>query len=395
MRIALDTRAITRASIRGIAIYQHALLSYLSKQDHTVFAIAERDKFRLPLPSNVTPVIVPVRGPEKLKGFIWSQIDLARTVKKLKVDIYHATDNDKMPVWDSARTIVTIHDVTPLILPDYITEWSKKPFSDRLIHQAYMQINKLFADAIITVSHASKHDISRTLKISSEKIHVVNNGYTSLHSVSRNRALKMISRYHIVPPYFLFFGGIEARKNLNTLVSAFTVFKKLHPQTKHNLVIAGQIKSVTAAEKTFQQLKVQLSLPENAHIRRSVVFPGEIAESNKGAVYQLAEALIYPSIYEGFGIPILEAMSAGTPVVTSNNSGMKEVAEEAALLVNPLVVEDWANAMVQISTNSALKEELVAKGKIRCKKYSWEKCGQQTEEIYKRTIFSDGKMLYS
>ncbi len=387
MKIALDIRALTRPSVRGIAFYEQALVRYFLKQGHEVYGIYENGEFNLPVPKNLK--LVRVSPPPRLGGFgglYWSQISLPKAVRSLNVDIYHATDNDKMPALDGTKTVVTMHDVSLFILSDEFTHWDKRPVSEKISRRMYIWIQKLFADAIITVSDASKKDIVDKFKINPSKIFVVHNGF-NLPKIQPSEGAKTLPlSYKIKSPYFLFLGGIEPRKNLLRLIMAFSLFKKKHPDDSHFLVIGGKVKDVPVAESTFSELHSQISKEENSHIKEFVIFPGEISEKDKGTIYKLSDGLIYPSIYEGFGIPILEAMSIGTPVVTSNTSGMKEAAGDAAYLVNSLDTGSIAKGLEDLVKNKNLIKKLVEKGFERSKMFSWEKCGKETEEVYKKVL---------
>lgn len=387
MRIALDIRALTRPSIRGIALYEQALVNYLLKGGHEVYGIYEKGELNLPIPKNLK--LAKVSPPPRLGGFgglYWSQISLPKAIRSLKVDIYHATDNDKMPTLDGTKTVVTMHDISLFVLPDEFTNWSKRPIPERISRLSCIFLQKMFADAIITVSFASKKDIVNRFNFNPSKIYVVYNGFNLPWKLPNKKAKKILLSYKIETPYFVVLSGIEPRKNLISLIRAFSLFKIKNPNDSHFLVIAGKIENVTVAGAYFKELNYELTKEENSHIRSFVLFPGEIAEKDKGVIYQMSEALVYPSVYEGFGIPILEAMSLRTPVITSNTSGMKEVAGDAAYLINPFDINSITKGLEVLVKNKNLRNELVKKGVERSKIFSWEKCGKETEEVYKRVL---------
>lgn len=387
MRIALDIRALTKPSIRGIAFYEQALVSYLLRRGHEVYGIYEKGELNLPIPKNLK--LVKVSRPPNLGGFgglYWSQIILPKAVRSLKVDIYHATDNDKMPILDGSKTVVTMHDVSLYILPNEFTNWSKRPISEKISRFSYIFIQKMFADAVITVSLASKKDIVDKFNFNSSKIHVVYNGFNLSRKLTGDKAKKTLLSYKIKNPYFVFLGGIEPRKNLISLIKAFSLFKRNNPDDSHFLIIAGKIENVSAAESYFRKMNSELSKKDNSQVRKFVLFPGEVSEEDKRAIYEMSDALVYPSIYEGFGIPILEAMGVGTPVITSDTSGMKEVAGDAAYLINPFDVNSIAKGLEILINNKNIRKELVKKGIERSKLFSWEKCGKETEEVYQRVL---------
>ena len=182
----------------------------------------------------------------------------------------------------------------------------------------------------------------------------------------------MFTKYSITGSFILFVGNISPRKNILALLQAFNKLKKRG--IKHKLVIAG---------KKDQRYEQVLKTLNELNLGGEVIFTGYVPEEDLPKLYNAADLFVYPSLYEGFGLPILEAMACGTPVVASNVSSLPEVAGDAGLLVNPQDVDALTNAMYKVLTDDKLKESLIDKGLERAKFFSWEKTARETLEVYK------------
>jgi len=284
-------------------------------------------------------------------------------------DIIH-TLHPFSPVKFKAKYIATIHDLTPLIS----NEWFLK--EDSLKFRFIIKKTTERADKIIAVSNSTKKDIVRFFNYPEENIEVVHLASDDIYKPLENKeGIEGIKRkYGISKKYILFVGTIEPRKNLLRLLSAFEKLKNKFKE--YQLVIVGQIGWIT--EKFFEKLK---NLLEN--VKKDVILTGYIPREDMVFLYNGCELFIYPSLYEGFGIPVLEAMSCGVPVITSNVSSLPEVGGDACVYVNPYDEEDILYKMEKVLSSEGLKKEMSKKGLERAKLFSWEKTAEKTLKIYK------------
>ena len=263
-----------------------------------------------------------------------------------------------IPWFSPFKTIVTVHDLSYLFFPN---EFLKKDLY-QLRNWTKYALKK--ACHIIAVSKTTKKDIVKEYSVPDEKISVVYNGYDP------STSLRMSNLQTNIKPYFLYVGTIQPRKNLSTLIKAFSRFHAKHPSFK--LIIAG--KKGWLYDSIFLQVS-QMQMTE------SIIFPGYVSDSEKIKLYQEATAYILPSLYEGFGIPILEAMSHKCPVIASFTSSLPEIGGEACLYFDPNSVDDLLDKMEIIQKNKTLVADLITKGAERINFFSWEVAGQQTLEI--------------
>lgn len=259
----------------------------------------------------------------------------------------------------SGLTVATIHDLIPL----RVQQENDQIGLDYRNDISYAIKN---SDYLITVSSASKSDIVQEFKFPEEKIFVVPNGvdYGSFNApVPEQQLLEVRNKYNLPKKFILYFGNIRKHKNVSNLISAYSLLPE-EMRNEINLVI-------TQGNAELQRLAYDLKLQGQVH------FTSFIDDEDKPALYKLAVSMVYISLYEGFGIPIIEAMAAGTPVITSSISSMPEVAGDAAILVDPLHTEDIASAMYRVIENLALRSEMTDRGYQNAQKYSWHNSGEK------------------
>ena len=282
-----------------------------------------------------------------------------------------------MPLVFNPKVVVTIPDLSCFIYPQYHTE-ANCQFVTRNVHQAARQ-----ASFIIAISESTKREIVRFLHVPEEKIRVVYLAAGDIfHQKCPSDSVAMIkNKYKINKRYFLSVGSIEPRKNLGRALIAFKALIEMK-KADYQFVITG---GKGWKNEAFYNLIRKLDIDEH------LVFTGYVPEEDLPALYQGADVFVYPSLYEGFGLPVLEAMASEVPVITSNTSSLPEVAGDAAILVNPTEVFEIYEAMEALATKPQLREELKVKGKERSTKFSWEKTAHQTLEIYKK-MFENGRV---
>ena len=283
-------------------------------------------------------------------------------------DIVHGTNYVVYPCQKSLR-VMTIHDLTCIKYPQY-TNGIVRTYSDRI-----KQCLK-WTDLVITVSQSTKQDIIELLGVPGDRICVTPpaSRYSPKYlSAQQIETIKREINYDFSQPYLLFVSTIEPRKNINNLILAFNYLKQKY-KIDHQLVLIGQ--KGWLYQSIFQTIA---SSPWNEQIH----YLGYLSDEIVALFYSQAEVFVYPSVYEGFGLPVLEAMTLGTPVITSNTSSLPEVAGDAAIFIDPQNVVQLADAIFQVIRDSQLRQKLIHKGKQRATLYSWEKTARATLEAYK------------
>lgn len=303
----------------------------------------------------------------------WEQVALRKACASNRADILHSP-YFASPLFPNVPTVVTIHDVITLVLPEYGAALHTRVYN-RLVSAAARK-----ARAVLTVSEAAKRDIVRVLGIAPDRIHVTYNAPDpDLRPATDGASLEaMRDGFGITGEYVLYFGGFDARKNVGRVVRAYHAARESF-SGPHRLVLAGSMNLVGhPLYPDPRPLVKELGLEEE------VIVTGRVSETDKQLLFSGATAFVFPSLYEGFGIPVLEAMACGAPVITSNSSSLPEVAGEAALLVDPSSVDEIARAMVRLVNDPGLREELRGKGLRRVSDFSWQESAQRTLDVYRR-----------
>lgn len=360
MRIGVNTRLLLKDKLEGIGRFSHEILQRLTIQLPEVQFIFYFDRpfsEEFIYSSNVLPRVVypPARHP--FLYYVWFEWSLPQYFKKDKLDLFFSPDGF-LSLSTKVPQMTVFHDLAFEHFPQGISKiglWYYKKYMPRFANIA----KHLFA-----VSHFTKNDIVKTYQVPEEKITVVCNGVSEqFKPLPPHEQQTVRNQYSQGKPYFLYVGSIHPRKNLRRLLLAFAQFKQ-HYQTPHQLLICGR--KAWNFEDVVQEY-------EQMPFKEEVLFTGKVSDSELAKLYASAEALCYVSLWEGFGIPILEAFSCHTPVITSNISSMPEIAHDAAILVNPYEIDEIQNALFQISHNPTMKTQLVQKGQERLKNYSWQK----------------------
>jgi len=371
MKIGFD---ISAQSLRrsGVGQYQHQLISHLLKidsaNDYLLYGFNVRNRKRLEgvrfdVPNCKTRVI-PI--PQRLVTLSWIYFRapaLDRIVKGC--DVYHVSEISMPPV-RKAKRVAFVHDLTTLLFPQFHV-----PSNVFVHHRRFERLDE--ADAILTNSETTKRDIVDRLMISPEKIHVTHLGADEcFRPLPKERIQPVLERHGIRQPYLLFVGSLEPRKNLETLILAFNRLKDKN-HIPHRLVLAGQ--------KGWLYEPILRAI-EASPFRSDIVLTDYLAEGDLPALMNGAEVFVYPSYYEGFGLPVLEAMQCGTPVVTSNVSSLPEVGGEACLYADPHSAEEIADRILAVVQGTDLRKTMSEKGIERSKSFSWDKCARETLKVY-------------
>lgn len=377
MRIGIDIRAITAAGQgRGLGIYAANLVKHLlqiDQQNQYFLFIAwnqEGPAVLSPLPPNA--MLVRLGRPTR-NIFVWDQLLWYPLFKRLRIDVFHSLVYG-VPFLCPCPRILTIHDVTPIIFPRFIHS-----FRHRFVFRFNFFTGK-FADRVITASTHSRYDLRHHLGISESKLTVVFDGVGPQYRVLSNHSEldDVKSRYGILGKFVLYVGGFDPHKNLPTLVKAFALLRRQYEwQESLSLVFVGKLSP--AADAVRSEVAAQ-------HIEEHVVFTDYVPEDDAVRLFNAAEVFVLPSFYEGFGLPVLEAMACGTLVVCSNAASLPEVVGNAAIQCSPESPQEFCDAMRNVLVNQTLQEDLRQKGLARVKQFSWDNTARQTLGVYESVM---------
>ena len=284
-----------------------------------------------------------------------------------RLDIFHA--QYIVPPLLNCRTVTTIHDIAYEHFPQYF------PFHQRAWLKALVPLSARRADHIITVSEHSKRDLVETYGINEDKITVTYEGASSaFRPIDRRLAKKRLSeKYQITDKFILYVGRLQARKNIGRLVGAYNRLRK--SGNEHKLVLVGK------ADSLFQPV---LSRIRELRLENDVLLRGYVPDEDLPYFYSAADVFVYPSVYEGFGLPVMESMACGTPVVTSLGSSLDELAGNAALLIDPLDEQSIAAALVRMLGDPQLAKRLAQDGLRRSQEFSFRNAARQTIDVYEQ-----------
>ncbi len=306
----------------------------------------------------------------RIRRTLWEQAALPSALSRLHIDVLHSTHHTLPLRSAGARRVVTVHDLTFFRIPQ------RYPLARRVYMQASARLAARMADAIIVPSQAVRDDACRILRVSKERLHVVYEAASPRYApVDRERTMSVARRYGLEAPYILSVGSLEPGKNRARLIRA------LHELggegVAHQLAIVGQPAWGHEPER---------ALVERLEMRDQIRFLGYVPDEDMPALYSGAQNFAFPSVYEGFGLPVLEAMACGTPVLTSNVSATAEVAGDAALLVEPRSVESIRDGLARMIADGELRELLARRGIARAAQFSWRRAADETHGVYGRVF---------
>lgn len=300
------------------------------------------------------------------------QFDLVRYNCAVGPNLLHSPQFN-IPLLSGIPQVTTIHDCAYAKYPEEFTS----PV-DRLLHAVMFRAALQKSRKIIAVSQATKDDLVARFKISESKIRVIHEGVDeSFRRWPDSKQMEAFKgRYGIEGDYVLFVGVARPRKNIERVLRAFATARKDLPQSL-KLIIAGP------EDRRFIDIRKRV---QELGIADSVIQTGKVSDRELCCLYRSALCLVFPTLYEGFGLPILEAMASGTPVITSHRPAHTEVAGEAAMLIDPLSTEQLMEAIVMVVADKKLRQELAEKGLIRAGMFSWDRCAEQTLSLYDEVL---------
>lgn len=372
LKIAINTRFLLKNKLEGMGWFTYEVVRHIVQKhpEHEFIFFFDRpfDKEFL-FDENVKPVVLfpPARHP--FLWVWWFEWSVARALKKYKPDVFLSTDNF-LTLRTNVPTVLVTHDIAHHHFPQQIG------FLVRKYYQYFVPKFNRKAKRIVAVSEFTKKDVVNAYQISPEKIAVACNGCRErFRPLSEKEKTAIKAKFASGKDYFFYVGAIHPRKNVVRLIAAFDEFKKA-TSSPMKLLLAGRMAWQTGAVS---------EILEKVNCKADIVFLGYLDTEDLPKLTGAALASTYVSLFEGFGIPILEAMYCDVPVLTSTISSMPEVAGEAAVLVNPNKMEAIANGMKLLYENADLRKELIEKGRIQRQKFTWERAA---EVVYKNILLA-------
>lgn len=370
MRIAIDARGVNWYKGTGIGTYTDKVLSQLLNIDkenyyHIYWSGEDYDRF-----SYANSKIIMT---SKKHHRFFQQNYMPANLLKEKIDLYHVPQNG-IGLWEKiqCKKVITVHDLIPYIMPETVG----KGYLLKFLKDVPNILQS--ADGIITVSEWSKKDILKFFPIDEDKIFVTPLAADLKYKPIDRQWCRYIleKKINIKKPFILYIGGFSPRKNVRSLIMAFSkVYKDLNKD--YNLVIVGSLKD---EGKCLKELSQKLGIDSQ------VIFTGFVEEDLLPILYNGSELFVYPSFYEGFGLPPLEAMSCGTPVLTSNVSSIPEVVGDAGILIDPYDTSNLIESLANTLNNEPLKNQLSIAGLKRASRFSWQKTAKETLITYEQIM---------
>ena len=372
MIVGIDTRAAKWYRGTGIGTYTYQLINSINEVDSinkyvlfssedSVLNISLKDNFKL---NNIA---------QENNSCFWDEVRIPNIIQGENIELYHLPQNGVgLPMDKKCPFIITLHDVIPLKKPDTVSDRYLKVFNEDLPKLIPL------CDGIITVSNHSKNDINKAFNYPKEKIFVT---YLAAENIYKpfNKSLckSLISeKYSLEDDFILYIGGFSPRKNILSLIEAYSMLPPKVIETT-SLVIAGN-KGISFEK--YKKRTVELK------IENKVIFPGFIPLEDLPIFYNAAKVFVYPSFYEGFGLPPIEAMACGTPVIASNVTSIPEICENSCLLINPYDVFELKSAMVNILSDNNLCDDLIKKGFEKASSFNWSRTAINTIDAYKKVL---------
>ena len=367
MRISIDTRGAKLYAGTGIGTYTKELMENIMKLDQKnqyLFFWPGEGYDQFDVHRNIDVHLVGTKN----KNF-WTYDYIPYHVEKSDVELFHIPQNGiGLPRKKFCKYVVTVHDLIPYILPETVGESYRERFAQEM--PAIIEN----ADKIITVSEYSKKDILKYFHVPQEKVVVTHLAadaiFRPMEIMDAQRFIQ--NHYGIKGSFILYLGGFSARKNVTGLIEAYYQSMRKLSQP-YQLVIVGEPRD------EHQEI---VNLVDRLGLREKVIFTGFAPYKHLPYFYNAASLFVYPSFYEGFGLPPLEAISCGCPTITSNLTSIPEVVEDAAILVNPQHIEGLSEAISQVLEDPALGKSLREKGLRRASNFSWEITARNTLKVY-------------
>ncbi len=366
MRIGMDISALVKEAA-GIGQWILNVIENMMKLDReNDYFLFTYDEVKLPFPLAPNWQITDYGGPDHKQLHYLTK--LPGILKKMNIDMFIGTRHYLPPFNKKITYVAIVHDLIPLYMPELFTDEHKLRF------KVFTDICKYQADKVVAVSEATKKDVIKYMKIPEPNIRVVYEGANPMLTSEKDPEgiAAAMAKYHIDSDYILCLSTVEPRKNMLRTIQAYEQCVLSDPQLPYKLVIVGG--------KGWNNGEIY-DYVQAHRLQPYVIFTGYVTEEEKRNIYANATLFIYASLCEGFGIPILEAMQSGVPVITSNTSSMPEVAGDAGVLIDPYSTEQLKEAILSVLKDPQKRREMSRKGLEQAARFSWEKCAREILEF--------------
>ncbi|WP_170270484.1 glycosyltransferase family 4 protein [Heliorestis acidaminivorans] len=371
LRIGIDGRAAILYRGTGIGTYTYQLCKNL-------YSTAKKEKMRFFWPGDEYRNLeitddATFRQVEQYRERFWEEVHIPQVIKQEKIDLYHVPQNGiGLPQVKQCPMVATIHDLIPYISPETVGKGYLKIFVEEMPRILET------VERIIAPSHCTANDLIKIADVPKEKIQVIYEAAEPIYRpMNKEKAKRYIrERYGITRPYVLYIGGFSPRKNVRLLIQAFHLLNKELPQ-KVALVLPGK------QSKEFNDLEVMVAARK---MEEDVHFIGFLPVQEMPWIYNGADVFVYPSLYEGFGLPPLEAMACGVPTLVAHTSSLPEVVGDGALSFSPLKAERLCDLLYGLLTNVDTAQRLAQKGLDRAQLFSWRKAAEETWQVYRQVL---------
>ncbi len=379
MKIAIIT-LVTPPRVTGVGHYLQRLLEGLQsvdKDNEYLVLVSKENRHLFPVHApNFKQVVLPFRhDPRWIMRplyFFWQNFLFGRFARRFGVDVLHIPN--LVPLFRKPiPTVVTLHDFAEHYTTRYdsrFRQWYRKKLPAAIVR---------CVDAIITISEHSKRDLLSLFKAEERRVHVIYEaaGVSACKIERTDAMLRFLEQHHIASPYALYVGNALPHKNLSVLVRAFGLLKNRAGCDEIRLVFAG---GFGAYKQALQALATDLGVQDN------IIFTGYVEEEILKQLYMMATCFVFPSKYEGFGLPLLEAMQFDLPVIAARSSCLPEIAGDAAAYADPDDAGEWAEQIERVMLDEELRRQMIVSGQKRCSGFSWELCAQETVDVYRQVF---------
>ena len=373
MRVGLNLLYVIPGQNGGTQTYAESLVKALAAleagDEFTVFVSEEGRGLELPDLPRFRKVVCPIRAVRREARYLYEQTTFPRLLRRYDLDVLHSLGY-VCPLRPPCRSVVTIHDL------NYLTSWHGMTRGKRLFLGWFVQQSARRADAVLTVSDFSKREIQRHLRVPDWKITVTPEGPREPSHLPPVSWDGMASRYGIAGPYVMAFGSLSGNKNVSRLIRAFA---QIRSQVPHALVLVGHV-------TPGSDLRAEI---EGLGVGDRIKITGYVPDADVMPLLEHADLFAFPSLYEGFGLPVLDAQEAGVAVACSTAASLPEVAGDGAALFDPLSVDDMARVLLECLSDPAQRAALVEKGRANVALFSWERTAHATLEVYQRVCRQD------
>ena len=359
MRIAVNTRLLLKGKLEGIGWFTFETLIRMTQNhpEHEFIFIFDRpyDPDYI-FSDNITPVVIGPQARHPILFYIWFDFQIPKVLKKYKADLFLSPDG-YLSLRTKVPQLAVIHDINFVHRPDDL------PWLIAKYYNYFFPKFARIAKRIATVSFYSKEDIARSFKIDYDKIDVVYDGINQIFEpLLEKEKTKIRKKYTGGTEYFLFVGALHPRKNVNGLLQAFDAFKGETTNNIKLMIVGGEMHKTGDIFETY----------ENMRFKNDVVFTGRVSTDELHDIFGAALALTFVPFFEGFGIPVVEAMSAGVPVICSNTTSIPEVGGNAVVYADPMKIDQITDAMIKLANDKDLRKDLIEKGFEQKNKFSWD-----------------------